>query len=464
MSGKILIVDDNPLNVKLLAARLTREYYVVVTATNGAAMLAMAQQEPPDLILLDVMMPEMDGYEACRRLRADPRTKAIPVIMVTALSDLEDRLKGLEAGAQDFLSKPIHDTALFARVRSLLRLKLVMDEWRLRHATSSSFGVMPEVAEDTLDEQEPAILVITDDLVELEGITLAIKALRPQVQHVTTLADAKLAMRETAFDVVMCSLALQQDDGLRICPELRSAEATRHMPIILLGDQGDYDRVARGLDLGANDYLLHPMDRVELVMRVTNQVRYRRSYARLQHSYEQSLSLALTDPLTTMFNRRYFDLHLPRLMTRCAMLQKTLSLLVVDVDHFKRINDQFGHAGGDAVLRELAGRLVQNLRPSDFVARYGGEEFVVVLPETDASLAAGIAQRLLQAVSGTPIALATGGAVPQHVTISIGSATMQPDETPAQLFQRADQATYLAKQAGRNQAIAAEPTVDTPIR
>ena len=122
MTARILVVDDSPVNVKLLEAKLTAEYYDVLPALSGREALALAEAESPDLILLDVMMPEMDGYETCRRLRANPRTRHVPVVMVTALTDVSDRVRGLEAGADDFLSKPLNDIALFARVRSLVRL------------------------------------------------------------------------------------------------------------------------------------------------------------------------------------------------------------------------------------------------------------------------------------------------------------------------------------------------------
>jgi two-component system, cell cycle response regulator len=453
MSGKILVVDDNPLNVKLLAARLTREYYAVMTANSGKAMLQQVQTEPPDLILLDVMMPEMNGYEACRLLRADPTTRHIPVIMVTALSDTENRIKGLEAGAQDFLSKPIHDVALFARVRSLLRLKMVMDEWRLRQATSHGMGMSELNNPDDVSTADPILLIVADDQSEALGITRAVKALGSTIHVVNNLAAAQAILLEHTVDAVICSLNLRQDDGLRICPELRGQERNRHVPIILLGDQNDYERVTRGLDLGANDYLLHPIDPVEIQVRVQNQVRYCRSYKQLRQNYEQSLSLALTDALTGSFNRRYFDHHLPRLMHNAVTSNRSLSLLVVDVDHFKRINDGFGHSAGDTVLKELAARLLFNLRPSDFVTRYGGEEFVVVLPEADSDTAQAIANRLLQLINLTPFMLKD---VAHTITISIGVATMRDQETPAALFQRADGATYGAKQAGRNRVVIAE--------
>src|SRR5687768_10867440 len=139
MSARVLVVDDLLPNVKLLEARLTAEYFNVTTAFSGPEALEAATSNPPDIVLLDVMMPGMDGFEVCRRLKADPRTRHVPVVMVTALSDVEDRIRGLEAGADDFLTKPVNDVALYARIRSLVRLKMLSDEWRLRQSTGAQF-------------------------------------------------------------------------------------------------------------------------------------------------------------------------------------------------------------------------------------------------------------------------------------------------------------------------------------
>src|SRR5580693_3690359 len=140
MTARVLVVDDVELNVKLLEAKLSSEYFQVIPAFNGPTALELADRELPDIILLDVMMPRMDGFEVCRRLKASPRTTDIPVVMVTALSDIADRLRGLEAGADDFLTKPVNDIALFARVRSLVRLKRMMEELRLREEICGRFG------------------------------------------------------------------------------------------------------------------------------------------------------------------------------------------------------------------------------------------------------------------------------------------------------------------------------------
>src|SRR5919109_1394464 len=141
MSARILVVDDVPANVKLLEARLSAEYFDVLTASNGAEALDLCSRAECDIILLDVMMPDMDGFEVCRKLKSNPATHFIPVVMVTALDSPTDRVQGLEAGADDFLTKPVSDVALIARVRSLARLKMMTDELRMRALTSREIGI-----------------------------------------------------------------------------------------------------------------------------------------------------------------------------------------------------------------------------------------------------------------------------------------------------------------------------------
>src|SRR5438132_13846685 len=179
MSARILVVDDVDINVKLLGAKLASEYFDVLTAANGPAALRICAAELPDLVLLDVMMPEMDGFEVCRRIKADPATADIPVVMVTALSDAADRLCGPEAAADDFLTKPVNDIALFARVRSLVRLKRMMEEWRLREGICGGFG-----GDDTAAAEDvgPArILVIEEDEFAAARIAETLRPIAPSV-------------------------------------------------------------------------------------------------------------------------------------------------------------------------------------------------------------------------------------------------------------------------------------------
>jgi two-component system cell cycle response regulator len=465
MSARVLVVDDVLPNVKLLAAKLTREYFDVVTANSGPEALERIKAQHPDIVLLDVMMPGMDGFEVCERIRADPATMHIPVIMVTALSDAADRVRGLEAGADDFLTKPVNDVALFARVRSLVRLKMMMDEWRLRESTSGQLGML--VSTDSVQTQTAEgarVLVVEDSAIDLDKINETLARDRNMVTDTDSCAAGlELALREE-FDLIIVSLTLMREDGLRLCSQLRSQERSRQIPILLLADETDMDRVAKGLELGANDYLIKPIDRNELLARARTQVRRKRYQDKLRANYEQSLSMALTDSLTGLFNRRYLSAHLPRLLDRSGGNSKPVSALMFDIDHFKVVNDSWGHGVGDEVLKEVAGRASRNLRNFDLVARLGGEEFVVIMPDTDMAHAMLVAERLRKRIAETSFEV-TAPVQKIDVTISIGVAVTDSrldadgkPESGEQLLRRADMALYQAKRAGRNRVVADEGT------
>ncbi|QCN96540.1 PleD family two-component system response regulator (plasmid) [Azospirillum argentinense] len=460
MSARVLVVDDVLPNVKLLAAKLTREYFNVITASNGPEALEVIRREAPDIVLLDVMMPGMDGFEVCEKIRSDPATMHIPVVMVTALSDGADRVRGLEAGADDFLTKPVNDIALFARVRSLVRLKMMMDEWRLRETTSGQFGVLEPTGTLHSESFEGArILVLEDSLLDLAKIAETLQRDHGHVMSAGTCATALERALGDDLDLVVISLTLMNEDGLRLCSQLRSHERTRQVPILLVVDEGDLNRVAKGLELGANDYVIKPIDRNELLARARTQIRRKRYQERLRANYEQSLSMALTDSLTGVFNRRYINAHLPRLLERAIDNHKPVAILLFDIDHFKVVNDSYGHTVGDEVLKEVSSRASRNLRTFDLVARLGGEEFVVVLPDTDAEAALTVAERLRTRIADTLFKVtADVGEIP--VTVSIGvTVGGRLGDTAEGLIRRADEALYEAKRAGRNRTIA-DPRAD----
>lgn len=452
MSARILIVDDNPLNIKLLAARLTREYYVVETVTDGFQCLDAVRKNIPDLILLDVMMPGMDGFEVCRKLKGEPATRHVPVVMVTALTDVSDRVQGLLAGADDFLSKPINEVALLARVRSLLRLKFMMDEWRLRERAAAQFGNMPGTSpSDTSENIAGArLLYVGDDQVESSKIGQILSVENVTVAHAPDNAAAALWLKENTCDALIAAMRLGEEQAMHLIAEVRSAEATRQVPVVMVADDVDIIRVAKALELGATDYILRPVDGNELLARMRTQIKQTRTYQRLRENYERSLAMALTDPLTGAFNRRYLDIHLPRLFERAKKGGRALAMLMVDIDFFKKINDTHGHGVGDEVLRELVVRLNKSLRSFDLVTRMGGEEFAVILPEADSETALMVADRLLNAVNKAPVHLREQG-IDLPISVSVGVAAINDqDETPNATLKRADEALYRAKNGGRN--------------
>ena len=451
MSARVLVVDDVMPNVKLLEAKLTREYFDVITASNGPDAIVRAENEAPDIILLDVMMPGMDGFEVCSRLKQDPRTMHIPVVMVTALSDTSDRVRGLECGADDFLTKPVNDVALFARVRSLVRLKMMMDEWRMRQNTSGELGVLsdPVTEADQLSDRAH-VLVVEDSPIDLGRIATTLTDNSDSVVSTDKTKDGLDMALGQDFELIIVSLTLLEEDGLRLCSHLRSHEQTRQTPILLMADDGDLPRVAKGLELGANDYLLKPIDRNELMARVRTQVRRKRYQDRLRANYEESLSMALTDSLTGLFNRRYLNAHLGRVISRIAETKKPVSAIMLDIDFFKSVNDTHGHQAGDKVLKEAAVRVSRNLRNFDMVARFGGEEFVVIMPDATTEASSAVAERLRQRIANEPFVIDVDGQSVQ-VTISLGiAATDNPHANLDMLIRRADEALYAAKQSGRN--------------
>jgi two-component system cell cycle response regulator len=428
MTARVLVVDDVPANLKLMEARLSAEYFDVITALSGQEALAVCERAECDIVLLDVMMPDMDGFEVCRRIKANPATHHLPVVMVTALDQASDRVKGLEAGADDFLTKPVSDVALIARVRSLVRLKMMTDELRMRAVTSREIGI-----------ENPAREAIADT---------------GKGGREADPSEALFRVADGDYDLVVVSLGLENFDGLRLASQVRSLERTRTVPILAIAEAEDNARLMRGLEIGINDYLIRPIDRNELMARVRTQIRRKRYTERLRDNVQMSIEAAITDALTGLHNRRYMETHLTSLVEQAHARGKPLTVLVLDIDFFKAVNDTHGHDAGDDVLREFAVRLKKSIRGIDLACRLGGEEFVVVMPDTDMAVATMVAERLRRRIAADPFPIHKGERK-VAVTISIGLAALAgPDDGAASVLKRADQALYRAKRDGRNRVVA----------
>lgn len=451
MSARILVVDDLEANRRLLEAKLTAEYYDVLFATRGEEAVQLAKREKPDLILLDVMMPGgIDGYEACRRLKAQAETRHIPVIILTTLDDRTEKLRGLQAGAEEFLTKPIDDVQLLARVKSLLALKVVIDELRAREANGKRLGVIGEdLRADPLDQHlviAGNVLVVDDNANQIKRIQAALG-----LEHRVSVLGGETGAG--APDLAVVSVTAKSFDGFRVIARMRSGEPTRHLPILAVVEPDDKKRALRALELGAHDIISRPIDEDEIVARARTLMRRKRYIDALRSRLDHGIELAITDQLTNLYNRRFMDAQLGPLVQRAQCGGEPVSVMTVDIDHFKRCNDTYGHDVGDAVLREFAVRLASNVRPSDFACRLGGEEFVVLMPRTPGDIACLAAERLRRHIASAPF-MAAGAPHPIDVTVSIGVAcTSGADDTPDALLKRADEALYEAKRSGRNRVI-----------
>lgn len=454
MTARILVVDDIPANVKLLEVRLVADYFEVLTASNGVDAIEACENGKVDVVLLDVMMPGMDGFEVCRRLKADPATMHIPIIMVTALDQVADRVRGLEAGADDFLTKPVNDLQLMTRVKSLVRLKTLTDELRLRAATTRNIGLEELLARrPPPNEVVPKVLLIEERQSSAERISLFLAG---QVE-LDVVSDPQVGFfkaAEARYECILVSTAFASYDPLRLCSQIRSLDRTRFLPIILLADTGDEGRIIRGLELGINDYLVRPIDEHELTARLRTQVRRKRYNDHLRASVAQTIEMAVIDGLTGLHNRRYLDSHLKTLFDRAVSRRKPLSVMILDLDRFKTINDTFGHDGGDEVLREFAHRLRKNVRGADLACRYGGEEFIIVMPDTEAAMAEKAAERVRAEIERSSFRVGRTEQ-PVNVTISVGvSSILDGPDAVEDLIKRADLALYEAKSGGRNRVVA----------
>lgn len=459
MSARILIVDDMLANLRLMEAKLSAEYYEVATASSGQDALALAGRWAPDLVLLDVMMPGMDGYEVCAALKASRETEHVPVVMLTALGDAGARVRGLEVGADDFLTKPVEDGTLFARVRSLVRLKRLLDEWRLRSATTQQLGVA-EASPTRPGVEGARVLIVDDQDQEAEFAIGALTLDGVRCERADDVTQALAAARGGLFDLILLNLTLGAEDPLRLASRLRAEEATRETPLLLIADPAQRELLVRGFDLGANDYVMRPVDQNELRARARNQVRRRFYQERLRADLQYSISLALTDGLTGVYNQRYLRGHLKALADQAVAAGGQLGVLMIDLDRFKSINDRYGHAAGDAALKAVADAIRLHVRVFDTVARYGGEEFVVIMPGATRAEGEAVAERLRGAIAGLNF-LAGGARMPLTVSIGVAALTGAADTGAGRrldeaLLQNADAALYRAKAAGRNRVEVAE--------
>ena len=517
MPGRVVVIEDVATDRIVLKVKLSSACYDVVTVGDAAEGMRLIRGEAPCLVVLSAELggapeaaappgvapsalpapgpaaggmptvpawasasaipapgpgpvsgPGLSAVALCRRLRGNPATASVPIIVTTSGDATDMRLALLEAGADEVLRKPLDERFALARIRSLLRARDEMAELRLRESTSRVLGFAEAMPE--LSPPGSVVLVVPEAGL---GSRLRLSLLPHLADRLSVMSPSAIlsdVQAEAATDVFIVDASGPEEahGTLAILPELRARSESRHAAIIVLTAPDPQGTAILALDLGANDVVPVQGDPAELALRVRKQIRWKQGRDRLRQTVSDGLDAAFTDPLTGLYNRRYAMPHLARIVQSARETGRRFALLIADLDHFKAVNDTYGHAAGDAVLVETARRLRENLRGMDLVARIGGEEFLVAIPDTGLEEARIVADRLCGIMREQPIALPDGRSI--TVTMSMGLAmggrrgapgglpgtlpergAADGDAEAGFLMRAADQALYGAKSGGRAQ-------------
>ncbi|WP_322893858.1 MULTISPECIES: diguanylate cyclase [unclassified Yoonia] len=453
MSGRILIVDNVATNRIVLRAKMLAAQFLVSTCATKAEATTLIKAHRPDLILVNLSDPDEDRHGFCAALRADAATCDIAIIAVGVADTAQARFAALAAGADDVLARPMHDGLLLARIRSLLRIRSATAELALRDGTSRALGFQERPVTFTTPARVTLIAAQTAPVYCLMA-TLN-RGLDQPVQRrdaAEVLRDSTAAHDTDLFIIPAADPLCDPSTLFGLVSDLRSRVDTRLSSILIVVPRCAPDILALFLDLGADDVVSEDALPEEVILRARALVARKHLQDALRRNLRDGLQAAVTDPLTGLFNRRYVDHHLDRMREQSIAAGRALAVMMIDIDHFKAINDSYGHAAGDRVLVAMAQRLQTNLRAVDLVARIGGEEFLVALPRTTAAQAQGAANRLRHLVSETPFDLGEAHA-PAQVTISVGVALSddaEPEQDTGRMCDLADAALYRAKSAGRD--------------
>jgi len=443
---RILIVDDVQENLHALL-NILRDEYAIGAATNGEKALELARREPrPDLILLDIQMPGMDGYSVLSALKIDPATAEIPVIFVTALAEAADEARGLALGVADYIAKPVNPELLRARIRNQLELR------RYRRNP-----VLFDIAAHADPAYKPALLVVDDVPENIHGL---IAALRDDYRIQVACSGAKaleIVQGGTPPDLVLLDIVMPEMDGYEVCRKIKALPQGNRIPVLFVTVVDATQNKVRGFETGAADYITKPFDIDEVRARIRTHLelaRLRRFLedlvaqrtAMLQVSEEKYRILTYRDALTGLPNRVLFAEMLEHALLHAETTQSQFALLFIDLDNFKTVNESLGHGLGDQVLIEVGRRLQEMLPEKDAVAHIGGDEFYLILDHGDAMPVDLMAQRMIDAL-GAPYYL-DGKCV--YVGASVGIALFPADgHDAATLLSSADAALHQAKLQGR---------------
>ncbi|NEO87192.1 MAG: diguanylate cyclase [Spirulina sp. SIO3F2] len=445
--GNILIVDDLPDNLRVLSEILEGQAYKVRKAINGKTAIRSAQSTPPDLILLDIKMPEMDGYEVCAALKADIRTQDIPIIFISALDDVLDKVRAFQVGGVDYVTKPFHAEEVLARIATQLTLQ--QQKQQLQHEIEQR-----REAEEVLHQSRALLSSVLNS--SRDGIA-AMQAVRESSSG--EIRDFRCVV---ANPVIAHLVGQRKEDllgKLMVRKFLNRVDAKLFDAFVAVVEEGDPLEQQFCHANRQGEEIWYGFTAIKLgdgfAITIHDITRQQEAILSLQDENEELAELSTIDGLTEIANRRYGDGYLQQQWESLSRTKASLALILCDVDCFKQYNDTYGHQAGDECLRTIAHTMKGFLgRPNDLLLRYGGEEFLAVLPNADENWAVQVAELIRTAIEALNIEHNSSFVLPQ-VTVSLGVASLKPSaqQSPDELVSMADQALYNAKQTGRNRTI-----------
>ena len=458
MQANILVVDDTRENLRLLSNILTEQGYLVRPVPQGARAISAAQSKPPDLILLDIMMPGLDGYAVCNALKADERTRDVPVIFISALNETVDKVKAFSTGGVDFITKPFQPEEVLARVKTHVALRTAQKRLQEHNRELALLNTMSHRLQTCRTEQDTYQIVADTCRNLLPESSGYVYMCAPMQEHLESVA---------AWNVPPPEFREMRVESLELV-YLDAADVVEHPDAGSIASRIGYSPEQRALciPIGSSEALLAMLgvyfetepaweQLLEAKHGILTEVVNHYALALINVQLRETLRHeAIHDPLTGLYNRRHMEAALEREAHRAQRHQTSVGIIMFDIDHFKTFNDTYGHEAGDAVLRDIGGILKRSSRGEDMACRYGGEEFLLILPDTTPKDARTRAEHLLEQAGqhsvvyqGTTLA----------VTISIGVATYPLHGADIRsLVGAADAALYQAKENGRNRVVVAE--------
>lgn len=452
----VLIVDDELRNIKLMTAILSVEPYEILQARNGEQALAILDENKIDLILLDVMMPGINGFEVTQIVKNNPATKHIPIILVTALDGRDNKQKAMEVGADEFLTKPVNKIEVITRTKSILQLKQCQEQLNARINIGEMLAIPQNI--NSLEIQEKSkketnyqtVLLIEDDNQQAKLIKSLVANESYHLMVASSGEEAIKIGQQTKVDLILLDLMLPGMSGYDVCDYYKSKEASRNIQIVAITSLSDLESKIKCIDKGVDDYLVKPVNSKEIKSRINVLLKKKLYLDQLQAHHKEVLNLAIIDGLTGLYNQTYLKNYLQLEVERSRERGYQVALIMFDLDNFKSYNDTLGHPAGDIILKQFSDIIKINIRDIDLPARYGGEEFAVVMPYSNQHDAISTAEQIRAALQISSFINDENNRM-NKITTSIGIALCPKHAiTVDSLIEKADYKLYQAKKTGKN--------------